>query len=82
MIRNLQPYKVWLIFKLSFTGLCEIAMGGENIAQRLHFTQYECYPGVEESDGEDDADVMSQSYDLHAGRGTVKIKISFPPKTD
>lgn len=42
-------------------------MGGENIAQRLHFTQYECYPGVEESDGDDDADVMSQSYDLHAG---------------
>lgn len=64
---NLQPHTGWLIFKLSFTGLCEIAMGGENIAQRLHFTQYECYPGVEESDGEDDADVMSQSYDLHAG---------------
>lgn len=75
----MKPNEDCIIFKLSFTGLCEIAMGGENIAQRLHFTQYECYPGVEESDGEDDADVMSQSYDLHAGRvgPTVETKISF-----
>lgn len=42
-------------------------MGGENIAHQLQFSQYECYPGVEESDAEDEADVMSQSYDLHAG---------------
>uniref|UniRef100_A0A1B6M5E6 Uncharacterized protein n=1 Tax=Graphocephala atropunctata TaxID=36148 RepID=A0A1B6M5E6_9HEMI len=47
------------------TGLCEIAMGGENIAHQLQASQYECYPGVEESDEEDEMDVMSQSYDLH-----------------
>lgn len=42
-------------------------MGGENIAHQLNVSQYECYPGVEESDEEDEMDVMAQSYDLHAG---------------
>lgn len=43
-------------------------MGGENIAHQLNVSQYECYPGVDESDDEEESDVLGQSYDLHPGK--------------
>ncbi|XP_054273637.1 target of rapamycin complex 2 subunit MAPKAP1 [Macrosteles quadrilineatus] len=48
------------------TGICEAAMGGENIAHQLNVSQYECYPGVDGGDDEEESDVLGQSYDLHA----------------
>lgn len=48
--------------------MCEVVMGGENLARQMSVSKYDCYPGVEESDEEDEMDVMGQSYDLHAGR--------------
>uniref|UniRef100_A0A1B6BX00 Target of rapamycin complex 2 subunit MAPKAP1 n=2 Tax=Clastoptera arizonana TaxID=38151 RepID=A0A1B6BX00_9HEMI len=48
------------------TGLCEVVMGGENIPRQIDVSKYERYPGVEESDEEDEMDVMAHSFDLHA----------------
>lgn len=43
-------------------------MGGENLAHHMNVGKYDCYPGVEDMDDEDDMDVIGQSYDLHAGK--------------
>jgi hypothetical protein len=48
-------------------------MGGENIARQLNVSQYECYPGLDESDEEDEMDQMAQSYDLHPGKVTKTV---------
>jgi hypothetical protein len=50
------------------TGMCEMVMIGEDIPRRLsNVTKFDCYPGVDESDDEDDeVDVMGQSFDIHS----------------
>ena len=47
-----------------------MVMVGEDIPRKLSsVTKFDCYPGVDESDDEDDEmDVMGQSFDIHSGK--------------
>uniref|UniRef100_A0A8D8YXE3 Stress-activated map kinase-interacting protein 1 n=2 Tax=Cacopsylla melanoneura TaxID=428564 RepID=A0A8D8YXE3_9HEMI len=48
------------------TGMCEVVMMSENIPQQMIQTKYSIYPGLGESDEEDDLDMLSQSIDIHS----------------
>lgn len=50
------------------TGMCELVMVGEDIPRKLSsVTKFDCYPGVDESDDEEDEmDVMGQSFDIQS----------------
>ncbi|XP_069697970.1 target of rapamycin complex 2 subunit MAPKAP1 isoform X2 [Periplaneta americana] len=50
------------------TGMCEMVMLGEDIPRKLsNVTKFDCYPGVDESDEEEDEmDVMGQSFDIQS----------------
>jgi hypothetical protein len=45
-------------------------MVGEDIPRKLsNVTKFDCYPGVDESDDEEDEmDVMGQSFDIQSGK--------------
>ncbi|KAK7789239.1 hypothetical protein R5R35_013054 [Gryllus longicercus] len=66
--------KHWLLshIKNSFissddTGICEMVMLGEDIPRSLsHATKVCCYPGADQSEGEDEMDVLSHSLDMLA----------------
>jgi len=47
-----------------------MVMVGEDIPRRLsNVTKFDCYPGVDESDDEDDdMDVLGQSFDIQSGK--------------
>jgi len=59
-----------MIATILLLGMCEMVMIGEDIPRRLpNVTKFDCYPGVDESDDEDDeVDVMGQSFDIHSGK--------------
>lgn len=46
--------------------MCEVVMMNENIPQQIPHSKYSVYPGLGESDEEDDLDVLSQSIDIHS----------------
>jgi Stress-activated map kinase interacting protein 1 (SIN1). len=46
--------------------MCEVVMMSENIPQQMSHTKYSTYPGLGESDEEDDLDMLSQSIDIHS----------------
>jgi hypothetical protein len=50
--------------------MCEMVMVGEDIPRKLsNMTKFDCYPGVDESDDEEDEmDVMGQSFDIQSGK--------------
>lgn len=59
-----------MIVTILLLGMCEMVMIGEDIPRKLsNVTKFDCYPGVDESDDEDDeVDVMGQSFDIHSGK--------------
>lgn len=46
--------------------MCEVVMMNENIPQQMAQTKYSIYPGLGESDEDDDLDMLSQSVDIHS----------------
>lgn len=48
--------------------MCEMVMLGENIPKQLKANgTLQCYPGMEESDEEEDLDALAESYDIQMG---------------
>lgn len=49
-----------------------MVMLGENIPKQLKANgTLQCYPGMEESDDEEDLDALAESYDIQMGMYTV-----------
>ncbi|KAH0952635.1 hypothetical protein HN011_005806 [Eciton burchellii] len=47
------------------TGMCEMVMLGEDIPKQLKENRIlQCYPGMEESDDDEDLDALAESYDI------------------
>lgn len=46
--------------------MCEVVMMSENIPQQMTHDKYDVYPGLGESDEDDDLDILSQSIDIHS----------------
>nr|CAD7443180.1 unnamed protein product [Timema bartmani] len=60
-------------------GMCEMVMLGEDIPRKLDpQSKFDCYPGIDESDEEDDEmDAIGHSFDIQSGKKTLQPYMEF-----
>uniref|UniRef100_T1I6Y7 Uncharacterized protein n=1 Tax=Rhodnius prolixus TaxID=13249 RepID=T1I6Y7_RHOPR len=48
------------------SGMCDVVMVCDNIARQIPVDKYDCYPGIEQDEDDDDIDALAQSFDLNS----------------
>lgn len=48
--------------------MCDVVMVCDNIARQIPVDKYDCYPGIEQDEDDDDIDALAQSFDLNSGK--------------